>query len=191
MIKKIGLAALCALLFTGCSIQEGKYVLNFSGEAKLERQTENVTEGSKEEETQTEAKQTEEGQSEIVHSTTQQAETISAETVSEAPPMESGSKKALFRDSDGTIHGPQIGVTESGTPLYDYEIEEAQIPDHWREPLAPGVVAAYLSPDGTELYKDADGTIHGAQIGVTESGTPLYDYEFDADLIPVEWKNVQ
>ena len=99
-------------------------------------------------------------------------------------------RKPLFRDADGTIHGPQLNLGESGKPIYDYDIEAslADAPQEWIEYTYPGRKQSYLSPSGVWLFKDEDGTIHGAQIGTTEIGSILFDYEFDVDEIPAEWK---
>lgn len=99
-------------------------------------------------------------------------------------------RKPLFRDADGTIHGPQLNLGESGKPIYDYDIEAslADAPQEWIEYTYPGRKQSYLSPSGVWLFKDEDGTIHGAQIGTTEIGSILFDYEFDVNEIPAEWK---
>ena len=113
-----------------------------------------------------------------------QQQTQAAQT--EAP----AGRKPLFRDADGTIHGPQLNLGESGKPIYDYDIEAslADAPQEWIEYTYPGRKQSYLSPSGVWLFKDEDGTIHGAQIGTTEIGSILFDYEFDVNEIPAEWK---
>ena len=115
---------------------------------------------------------------------------IEKETAQAAQTEAAAGRKPLFRDADGTIHGPQLNLGESGKPIYDYDIEAslAEAPQEWIKYTYPGRKQSYLSPSGVWLFKDEDGTIHGAQIGTTEIGSILFDYEFDVNEIPAEWK---
>lgn len=161
----------------GCDLQDGTFVFNLNGEAKIEKETEAVA-SEKYVSVQTEHLQQTE-YSEQTEYSQRVAETVS--------------RKPLFRDEDGTIHGPQLNLGEGGTPVYDYDIEDslAAAPQEWINYTYPGRKQSYLSPSGTWLFKDTDGTIHGAQIGTTDAGSILFDYEFDINEIPEEWKNWQ
>lgn len=158
----MGVLLTAALLTSGCSLEDGAFVFRVNGRAEIEKETAQTAQTDAEVQQQMQAAQT------------------------EAP----AGRKPLFRDADGTIHGPQLNLGESGKPIYDYDIEAslADAPQEWIEYTYPGRKQSYLSPSGVWLFKDEDGTIHGAQIGTTEIGSILFDYEFDVDEIPAEWK---
>lgn len=162
-----GMAA-AAYICCGCGMENGTFVFQLNGEAKMEKESQPET--------------------------VKQAETIAYVPDGQItnPPLydASDSRVPLFRDVDGTIHGPQIGTSENGTPVYDYDIQESleRVPQGWLDYTYPGRKQSYLSPSGVWLFMDMDGTIHGPQIGTTELGTPMFDYEIDTSEIPPEWQ---
>lgn len=170
----MGVLLTAALLTSGCSLEDGAFVFRVNGRAEIEKETAQAAQTDAAAQQQTQAAQTD--------AAVQQTQMAQTEVTA--------GRKPLFRDADGTIHGPQLNLGESGKPIYDYDIEAslADAPQEWIEYTYLGRKQSYLSPSGVWLFKDEDGTIHGAQIGTTEIGSILFDYEFDVDEIPVEWK---
>ena len=183
----MGVLLTAALLTSGCSLEDGAFVFRVNGRAEIEKETAQTAQTDAEAQQQTQAAQTDVAVQQMQAAQTDaavQQQTQAAQTEAAA------GRKPLFRDADGTIHGPQLNLGESGKPIYDYDIEAslADAPQEWIEYTYPGRKQSYLSPSGVWLFKDEDGTIHGAQIGTTEIGSILFDYEFDVDEIPAEWK---
>ncbi len=174
----MGVLLTAALLTSGCSLEDGAFVFRLNGRAEIEKETAQADVAVQQ---QTQVEQTDAA----VQQQTRMEQTDAA-VQTEAP----AGRKPLFKDADGTIHGPQLYLGESGKPVYDYDIEAslADAPQEWIEYTYPGRKQSYLSPSGVWLFKDEDGTIHGAQIGTTEIGSILFDYEFDVDEIPAEWR---
>lgn len=172
-IMAAGLILGMMFIGSGCGLQDGTFVFNLNGEAKIEKET-----AASEKYTSVQTEQL------------QQAEQLQQTEYSRQDEVTTG-RKPLFKDADGTIHGSQLNLGEGGTPVYDYDIEVslAEAPQEWVNYTYPGRKQSYLSPSGTWLFKDADGTIHGAQIGTTDMGSILFDYEFDVNEIPEEWRN--
>lgn len=171
----MGVLLTAALLTSGCSLEDGAFVFRVNGRAEIEKETAQTAQTDVAAQQQTQAAQTD----------------VAAQQQTQAGQTEAtAGRKPLFRDADGTIHGPQLNLGESGKPIYDYDIEAslADAPQEWIEYTYPGRKQSYLSPSGVWLFKDEDGTIHGEQIGTTEIGSILFDYEFDVDEIPAEWK---
>ena len=183
----MGVLLTAALLTSGCSLEDGAFVFRVNGRAEIEKETAQTAQTDAEAQQQTQAAQTDVAVQQMQAAQTDaavQQQTQAAQTEAAA------GRKPLFRDADGTIHGPQLNLGESGKPIYDYDIEAslADAPQEWIEYTYPGRKQSYLSPSGVWLFKDEDGTIHGAQIGTTEIGSILFDYEFDVNEIPAEWK---
>lgn len=203
MGKRMGVFVLTGILLTGCSLQNGesariKGTIDFTvdkdgKQGGEETETAKITEATKTAEIHTEARETEKPEDKNAATEKRASESITPETdvVEDTYQNTAGTtKKALFRDTDGTIHGPQIGLTEHGSPLYDYDIDPDTIPEEWKYgnfTYSAGT-EAYMTENGELLYRDPDGTIHGPQIGLTENGSPLYDYDFDPAIIPEEWQ---
>ena len=183
----MGVLLTAALLTSGCSLEDGAFVFRVNGRAEIEKETAQTAQTDAEAQQQTQAAQTD-----VAVQRMQAAQTDAAvqQQTQAAQTEAAAGRKPLFRDADGTIHGPQLNLGESGKPIYDYDIEAslADAPQEWIEYTYPGRKQSYLSPSGVWLFKDEDGTIHGAQIGTTEIGSILFDYEFDVDEIPAEWK---
>lgn len=187
----MGVLLTAALLTSGCSLEDGAFVFRLNGRAEIEKETAqaDVAVQQQTQVEQTDAAAQQQTQVEQTDAAVQQQtrmEQTDAAVQTEAP----AGRKPLFKDADGTIHGPQLYLGESGKPVYDYDIEAslADAPQEWIEYTYPGRKQSYLSPSGVWLFKDEDGTIHGAQIGTTEIGSILFDYEFDVDEIPAEWR---
>ena len=183
----MGVLLTAALLTSGCSLEDGAFVFRVNGRAEIEKETAQTAQTDAEAQQQTQAAQTDVAVQQMQAAQTDaavQQQTQAAQTEAAA------GRKPLFRDADGTIHGPQLNLGESGKPIYDYDIEAslADAPQEWIKYTYPGRKQSYLSPSGVWLFKDEDGTIHGAQIGTTEIGSILFDYEFDVNEIPAEWK---
>ena len=183
----MGVLLTAALLTSGCSLEDGAFVFRVNGRAEIEKETAQTAQTDAEAQQQTQAAQTD-----VAVQRMQAAQTDAAvqQQTQAAQTEAAAGRKPLFRDADGTIHGPQLNLGESGKPIYDYDREAslADAPQEWIEYTYPGRKQSYLSPSGVWLFKDEDGTIHGAQIGTTEIGSILFDYEFDVDEIPAEWK---
>ena len=209
----MGVLLTAALLTSGCSLEDGAFVFRVNGRAEIEKETAQTAQTDAEAQQQTQAaqtdaeaqqqtqaaqtdaavqQQTQAAQTDVAVQQMQAAQTDAAvqQQTQAAQTEAAAGRKPLFRDADGTIHGPQLNLGESGKPIYDYDIEAslADAPQEWIEYTYPGRKQSYLSPSGVWLFKDEDGTIHGAQIGTTEIGSILFDYEFDVDEIPAEWK---
>ena len=196
----MGVLLTAALLTSGCSLEDGAFVFRVNGRAEIEKETAQTAQTDAEAQQQTQAaqtdaavqQQTQAAQTDVAVQRMQAAQTDAAvqQQTQAAQTEAAAGRKPLFRDADGTIHGPQLNLGESGKPIYDYDIEAslADAPQEWIEYTYPGRKQSYLSPSGVWLFKDEDGTIHGAQIGTTEIGSILFDYEFDVDEIPAEWK---
>ena len=209
----MGVLLTAALLTSGCSLEDGAFVFRVNGRAEIEKETAQTAQTDAEAQQQTQAaqtdaeaqqqtqaaqtdaavqQQTQAAQTDVAVQQMQAAQTDAAvqQQTQAAQTEAAAGRKPLFRDADGTIHGPQLNLGESGKPIYDYDIEAslADAPQEWIEYTYPGRKQSYLSPSGVWLFKDEDGTIHGAQIGTTEIGSILFDYEFDVNEIPAEWK---
>lgn len=203
MVKKIGALIITGILLTGCSLQNGEstrikgtidFTVDKDGKQDTEEtETANITRTAKTAEKHIEARETEKPEDTNAATEKLSSESIVPETDAVEDTYQSAEgviMKALFRDMDGTIHGPQIGLTEHGSPLYDYDINTDTIPEEWKYgnfTYSAGT-EGYMSENGELLYRDPDGTIHGPQIGLTEHGSPLYDYDFDPAIIPEEWR---
>lgn len=183
----MGVLLTAALLTSGCSLEDGAFVFRVNGRAEIEKETAQAAQTDVAVQQQTQAAQTDVAAQQMQAAQTDAA--VQQQTQAAQTEVTAG-RKPLFRDADGTIHGPQLNLGESGKPIYDYDIEAslADAPQEWIEYTYLGRKQSYLSPSGVWLFKDEDGTIHGAQIGTTEIGSILFDYEFDVDEIPVEWK---
>nr|WP_296928326.1 hypothetical protein [uncultured Marvinbryantia sp.] len=196
----MGVLLTAALLTSGCSLEDGAFVFRVNGRAEIEKETAQTAQTDAEAQQQTQAaqtdaavqQQTQAAQTDVAVQQMQAAQTDAAvqQQTQAAQTEAAAGRKPLFRDADGTIHGPQLNLGESGKPIYDYDIEAslADAPQEWIKYTYPGRKQSYLSPSGVWLFKDEDGTIHGAQIGTTEIGSILFDYEFDVNEIPAEWK---
>ena len=196
----MGVLLTAALLTSGCSLEDGAFVFRVNGRAEIEKETAQTAQTDAEAQQQTQAaqtdaavqQQTQAAQTDVAVQQMQAAQTDAAvqQQTQAAQTEAAAGRKPLFRDADGTIHGPQLNLGESGKPIYDYDIEAslADAPQELIKYTYPGRKQSYLSPSGVWLFKDEDGTIHGAQIGTTEIGSILFDYEFDVNEIPAEWK---
>ena len=209
----MGVLLTAALLTSGFSLEDGAFVFRVNGRAEIEKETAQTAQTDAEAQQQTQAaqtdaeaqqqtqaaqtdaavqQQTQAAQTDVAVQQMQAAQTDAAvqQQTQAAQTEAAAGRKPLFRDADGTIHGPQLNLGESGKPIYDYDIEAslADAPQEWIKYTYPGRKQSYLSPSGVWLFKDEDGTIHGAQIGTTEIGSILFDYEFDVNEIPAEWK---